>query len=150
MAMLAARANGTSPAPDPLDMLMSDSPTLRPLVRPARLACLSLSLLALAGCSTITCTLTSPITGFVDLPKEVVRTQKMRPDAASTWVVAIFAAPLGVACGPLFGFVKGVALDISAISGALTVGEEFGTMSRASVWRPYTFDWHQPQTAAGM
>ena len=62
------------------------------------------------------------------------------------------ANPFGaaLACGPLFGFVKGVALDISAISGALTVGEEFGTMSRASVWRPYTFDWHQPQTAAGM
>ncbi|MEZ6036060.1 MAG: hypothetical protein R3F29_01180 [Planctomycetota bacterium] len=119
----------------------------RSFVRTVRRACMSLSLLAAAGCSTITGTLTGPFTGFVDLPREIMHEQHMRPDAASTWVVALFAAPVGAACGPVFGFVKGIALDINAMNGTLSTAEEFGTMNRASVWRPYAFDWQQSRPA---
>ncbi len=95
----------------------------------------------LPGCATITGVVTGAFTGFVDLPSEIIHKNQLKPDSADTWMVAIFTAPVGFVLGPAFGFVKGIALDVSAVSGALSVGEEFGTYQRVSVWRPYSYNW---------
>ena len=99
----------------------------------------------LSGCATITGTVTGPFTGFVDLPTEIIREQELATDAGHTWLIAMVAAPVGFVGGPIFGFIKGVALDVSALNGSLSYSEEFGTYDRASVWRPYTFYWDRSE-----
>ena len=98
---------------------------------------------ALSGCATITGTLTGAVTGFVDLPREIVRENDLRTDDGDTWLLAMVAAPVGCVGGPVFGFIKGIALDVSTLSGTVDGGEAFGG-GRASIWRPYTFGWNTP------
>lgn len=112
-------------------------------IRRLALACLLVAAAPLQGCATVTGVVTGAFTGFVDFPSEVVRQQQLKTDASSTWAIVIVAAPVGFALGPAFALVKGVALDVSAVSGTLTVGEEFGTYGRASVWRPFSYDWQK-------
>lgn len=114
-----------------------------PVLRRLALSCTLAAAASLSGCATVTGVVTGAFTGFVDFPSEVVRTQQMKTDAASTWGIVILTAPVGAALGPAFGFVKGVALDVSAVSGTLTVGEEFGSYARTSVWRPFSYDWQK-------
>ncbi len=130
----ARRANGIA------TNMLHRTPALRRLA----LACTFAVAASLQGCATVTGVVTGAFTGFVDLPSEIVRTQDMKTDAASTWGIVILAAPVGFGLGPLFAFVKGVALDVSAASGTLTLHDEFGTYGRASVWRPFSYDW-QPK-----
>lgn len=115
--------------------------------RPGRLGSAALlTLVAFApGCATTTGLVTGPFTGFVDLPTSVVEKNQMRSDSVETWAIVIVGAPVGFALGPFFGVLKGIALDVSAIGGSLTLHEEFQTYSRASIWRPYTFDWKSDQ-----
>ena len=101
----------------------------------------------LTGCSTITGTVTGAFTGFVDLPTEIIREQELATDSGDTWLIAMVAAPIGFVGGPIFGFIKGVALDVSALNGSLTYSEEFNTYGRASVWRPYTYYWDTSRPA---
>jgi len=95
----------------------------------------------LPGCATITGVATGAFTGLVDLPNEMIHKNQLKPDSGDTWVVAIFAAPIGFVLGPAFGLVKGIALDVSALRGDLSLDEEFGTYQRTSIWRPYSYNW---------
>lgn len=95
----------------------------------------------LPSCATVTGVATGAFTGFVDLPNEIIAENELRPDAGGTWVVAMFAAPVGFALGPAFGFVKGVGIDVNAAIGNVSRSEAFGTYERVSIWRPYSFDW---------
>ena len=115
-------------------------PRLRLLPRIGMLAALGLGTLS-SGCATATGLVTGPFTGFIDLPSDVIERNQMRSDAIETWAIAIVGAPVGFVLGPFFGAIKGVALDVSAIGGSLSLHEEFGTYSRASIWRPYSFNW---------
>jgi hypothetical protein len=108
-----------------------------------RVACLLAAITCLSGCATFTGTITGAFTGFVDLPNDVIRRHRLSPDSGDTWLVAIVAAPIGFVGGPIFGFIKGIGLDVNAMNGTLTLRQEFGSYDRMSVWRPYSFDWNQ-------
>jgi len=95
----------------------------------------------LPSCATVTGVATGAFTGFIDLPNEIIAENQLRADAEGTWIVAMFAAPVGFVLGPAFGLVKGVGVDINTAVGNVSSSEAFGTYERVSIWRPYTFDW---------
>ena len=120
---------------------MNDKSKRHLSLRRCSLACILAAVALLPSCATITGTATGAFTGLVDLPNELIYKEKLKSNVAETWLIVVLAAPVGFAMGPVFGFVKGFALDVSAVTGAIPVGEEFGTYHRASVWRPYSYDW---------
>lgn len=119
---------------------MTDLPARRPGSRLLGVA-LCATAAMLPSCATVTGVATGAFTGFVDLPNEIISVNQLRPDAGGTWIVAMFAAPVGFALGPFFGLVKGVGVDVNAAVGNVSEARAFGTYERVSIWRPYTFDW---------
>ena len=107
------------------------------LLRAAVLA----SVVSLPSCATFTGFLTGAFTGIVDLPTEIITENRLPLDGSGTWVVALFAAPVGFAFGPAFGFIKGFGIDVNTAVGNVTRADAFGTYDRVSIWRPYAFEW---------
>ena len=111
---------------------------------PLRLAALLLLLLvAVSGCATITGTATGAFTGAVDLPAE---TYRANCEAFKKWGIlhglnVLVLGPIGLGTGPIFGFVKGLSIDVQWLVGHLDYGDAFGTYGPESVWRPHTFKW---------
>lgn len=104
----------------------------------------ALALCAAAGsssCATIVGTATGALTGFVDGPAEVARhNEEFFEENPDWWFLDVFVvAPLSLAAGPLFGLVKGVAVDVRALRGETGYGEAFGRYTESSVWRPYSY-----------
>lgn len=65
-------------------------------------------------------------------------------DDPGAFVVTVFLVPLGLVVGPVMGFCKGLALDYSWITGRASYGEIYSTYGRASIWRPYHWQWIEP------
>jgi len=97
----------------------------------------------LAGCATITGTATGPLTGAVDAPAETYRhnQQAFQEHPMLYGLDVLVIAPVGIVTGPVFGFVKGVSLDVQWVVGHADYGEVFGTYGPASIWRPHTIQW---------
>jgi len=114
---------------------------------------LAASLLVCAGtsCATITGTLTGAATGMIDGPAAVAR--KYEEDLSrhpEYWALNILIAmPLSVICGPVAGFIKGIAIDIQWLRGEVDYSEAFDTYEPVSIWRPWTLHWtHRGSTPA--
>ena len=105
------------------------------------LLCLLAIVAILPGCATVTGLTTGAFTGFVDLPNELIRINDFESDEGGTWLLAIVSAPVGFAVGPFYGFVKGVALDVSTLTGAVSLTDQFDSYGRSSIWRPYSRGW---------
>ncbi len=98
---------------------------------------------ALSGCAMITGTVTGALTGAVDAPAETYRHNR---EAFADYAIlftpdVLIMGPLGIATGPVFGFVKGLALDIQWTIGQVSYGDVFGSYGETSIWRPHTVKW---------
>ncbi|MFT5285849.1 MAG: hypothetical protein ACI8TQ_002017 [Planctomycetota bacterium] len=107
------------------------------------LLAVTLIVCASSSCATITGTLTGAVTGIVDGPAAVA--QKYEQDLSKHpeyWVLNIlFTMPLAVICGPVAGFIKGIAIDIQWLRDEVDYSEAFDTYDDVSIWRPWTFHW---------
>jgi hypothetical protein len=56
-------------------------------------------------------------------------------------VDALVMGPLGFVTGPLFGFGKGLALDIQWVINQVDYSEVFASYRPTSIWRPFTLAW---------
>jgi len=95
------------------------------------------------GCSAIPGLLTGAFTGAVDAPMQVYRHHRVFFDRNPIyWTFnAILIGALGIACGPICGFAKGIALDVKWLLDQTDYGDVFGTYRDMSIWRPYTIHW---------
>ncbi len=108
-----------------------------------RIALIVAMVCSLSGCAMIMGTATGALTGAIDAPAETYRANR---DAFAEYPVlftadALVMAPLGMATGPLFGLVKGMALDIQWVIGQVEYGDVFFSYGRESIWRPHTITW---------
>ncbi len=99
--------------------------------------------LVLSGCATVTGTLAGAPMGMIDAPAETYRHNR---DAFDDYPIlhglnVIVMAPVGTVTGPVFGFTKGIALDVQCILGYQTYDNVFNSYDEPSVWRPYTLRW---------
>jgi hypothetical protein len=108
---------------------------------------LALALLATlcltSGCATITGTVSGPLTGMIDAPAETYRANRyVFADYPILFSVdALVMGPFGIVTGPLFGFCKGLALDIQWVINQVDYSEVFGSYRPTSIWRPFTLVW---------
>ena len=98
---------------------------------------------ALSGCAMIIGTATGALTGAVDAPAETYRHNR---EAFAEYPIlftpdVLVMGPLGIATGPLFGFAKGLALDVQWTIGDVRYGEVFSSYKEESIWRPHTVKW---------
>ncbi len=110
---------------------------------PVRL-CLCAALAALTpSCATLTGIATGAITGVVDGPAQVARKYSDAYDKhPEYWTVNILIlGPLSLAFGPVFGMIKGIAVDVQWLRDETTYGDAYLTYGPASIWRPYTIHW---------
>lgn len=96
-----------------------------------------------SGCATITGTVTGPLTGMIDAPAETYRANR---DVFADYPIffgidALVMGPIGIVTGPIFGFGKGLSLDIQWVISQVNYSEVFGSYSATSIWRPFTLDW---------
>ncbi len=87
---------------------------------------------------------TGGFTGFVDLPSTLVEGENAQADDPDFYAAAAILAPTGLVLGPVMGFFKGLALDFTWITGRVSYGDVYGSYSHASVWRPYAWEWIEP------
>ena len=121
-------------------------------MRVSVVAALALSVFILSGCAMITGTVTGAFTNAVDAPAETYRHNcKAFHDYPILYGCdALVMGPVGIVTGPVFGFVKGLSLDVEWVTGKISYGTVFGTYQAASIWRPYTIQWHsQPDACCG-
>jgi hypothetical protein len=104
---------------------------------------LAAGLFACSGCATVTGTLTGAVTNAVDCPAENYRANQERFDSVPSLhsLNALVLGPIGFVSGPVFGFGKGLSLDIQWVIGQVNYGDVFGTYGPTSIWRPFTFTW---------
>jgi uncharacterized protein YceK len=97
----------------------------------------------LSGCATITGTATGAFTGLVDAPAETYRhnSEAFHEHPMLYGLDALVIAPIGAVTGPVFGFVKGISLDLQWVVGQVEYGDAFGSYGPASIWRPHTVQW---------
>jgi hypothetical protein len=97
----------------------------------------------LSGCATITGTATGALTGIVDAPAETYRhnQEAFKENPMLYGLDALVIAPIGFVTGPLFGFIKGVSVDLQWVVGHVRYGDVFGSYGNASIWRPHTVQW---------
>jgi len=107
------------------------------------IAALAVGLCAGAGCATVTGTVTGAVTNAIDCPAENYRANRERFDEVPVLhsLNAVVLGPVGFATGPVFGFAKGLALDIQWVMGQMEYEDVFRTYGPASIWRPFTFSW---------
>ena len=112
---------------------------MRTVVTAMLVACLW----ALSGCATVTGTVTGAFTNAVDAPAENYRANRADFDEYPILHApnAIVLGLVGVVTGPVFGFGKGLGLDIQWVIGQMDYSDVFGTYGPASIWRPFTFQW---------
>ncbi len=102
----------------------------------ASLALLGCTLLS-SGCATIIGTVTGPFTNTVDLPRWFLEEDQMGPEW--TFLSVVVFAPVGFITGPVYGFAKGVYVDVgSGLQGNFDY-EEGWDSGVNSVWRPATY-----------
>ena len=104
-----------------------------------------------SGCATAAGTLTGALTNTIDCPAQNYRANQERFDSVPVLhsLNAVILGPVGFATGPIFGFAKGLSLDIQWVMGQVDYGEVFGTYGPASIWRPFTVKWPaKPKAAA--
>ena len=92
---------------------------------------------------------TGAFTGAVDCPAEIYRHHQLEfLEHPSYWPVNIIVfVPVGIVLGPITGFAKGVALDMEKLLRQTDYGAVFGSYDQVSIWRPYSFGWHDPEVA---
>lgn len=114
------------------------------------IAALVASLFVLSGCATVSGTVTGAFTNAVDAPAENYRANREQFDDVPILHApnALVLGPVGFATGPVFGFAKGLALDIQWVIGQVDYSDVFGSYGPASIWRPFTFRWPVRHTVA--
>jgi hypothetical protein len=96
-----------------------------------------------SGCATITGTVSGPLTGMIDAPAQTYRANR---DVFADYPIlfsvdALVMGPFGIVTGPLFGFGKGLSLDIQWVISQVDYSEVFGSYRPTSIWRPFTLIW---------
>jgi hypothetical protein len=111
---------------------------------------LAASAFSSTSCATVTGLATGAFTGAVDAPAEIYRHHKVEfLEHPSFWAINLLVfVPVGIVLGPVVGFAKGVALDMEKMLGQTDYGPVFGSYESVSIWRPYSFGWHEKEVAA--
>ena len=101
------------------------------------------SLCASSGCAMIAGTATGAATGMIDAPAETYRhnTEAFENNPILFGLNALVMGPIGIVTGPVFGFGKGLSLDIQCAIGQVDYEDVFRTYSRRSIWRPHSLGW---------
>jgi hypothetical protein len=123
-------------------MQANPSPWLRRL---SGLAVCLLLCLPMNSCSAVTGLITGGFTGFVDLPSTLVQADEDQADDPDFYAAAVFLSPAGLVLGPFMGFFKGLALDYTWLTGRVDYADVYGGYGRASVWRPFHWEWIEPK-----
>jgi hypothetical protein len=108
----------------------------RTIVSLALFACLLVS----SGCATIVGTVAGPVTNAVDMPRWFLDNNDPNMDFEPEWTfLAVLFVPFGLVTGPVYGFVKGVYVDVQGgLRGNFDYSEGWGR-SYQSIWRPATY-----------
>ena len=106
--------------------------------------------LSTAGCATVTGLVSGAFTGSVDCTAEIYRhNSEAFEDQPTYWAPTVLVfVPVGIVLGPVVGFAKGIALDMEKLIGETNYGPVFGGYDKVSIWRPYTFGWHEADVTA--
>jgi len=99
--------------------------------------------LTLSGCATIAGTVTGAPFGAIDAPAETYRQNKGSFEEFPLFYAldVLVIGPVGFVTGPVFGFCKGLSLDIQWCTGKVDYSDVFGSYERMSIWRPHTVQW---------
>jgi hypothetical protein len=84
------------------------------------------------GCATLVGTVTGPATSAVGVPLFFMEDS----DPEWDWLAVVLGVPTGIVFGPLFGFAKGISIDVRG-----GLGDDFDysdgwNLSEHSIWRP--------------
>jgi hypothetical protein len=113
------------------------------LRRVGGLAVCLLLFLPMNSCSAVTGLFTGAVTGSYDITRTMVDEGVDDPDHLTAVIVL---GPVGVILGPVLGFFKGLALDYTCLTTEeVSYGDIYGSMGKASVWRPFAWNWMEPK-----
>ncbi len=104
---------------------------------------LSVLLMYNTGCATVTGAATGLPTGTIDAPAETYRHNRQAFDNYPFLhgLNVLVMAPVGAVTGPVWGFGKGIALDVQCAIGHQKYENVFKSYDNPSIWRPYTLQW---------